>query len=138
MNRFDEKLSELAGKMTGEELLKVPEFYGVLSEHFNNEVLEALKSDESGGGELAVRCESTYDDVRCSERKGHQGHHGTRVEWAGAVEAPRLFPWSTPTDTDKREMTFEELVAESATTAAVTPLGDDDGSAAEAPDAPAT
>lgn len=40
---FDEALQELLSKETGSDLLSIPGVYEVLSEHFNNEVLEKLE-----------------------------------------------------------------------------------------------
>lgn len=40
-----EKLSEILEEMTGETLLTIPGLFEVASEHFNNEILEELESE---------------------------------------------------------------------------------------------
>ncbi len=42
---FDKKLEELLDKETGGSLLMIPGLYEVVSEHFNNAVLEALEEE---------------------------------------------------------------------------------------------
>lgn len=42
---FNAKLEELLNEMGGAELLAIPGLYEVVSEHLNNEVLEALRED---------------------------------------------------------------------------------------------
>jgi len=44
--RFDEKLEELVGKMTGPQLMAMPGFYEVAVEELNNEVIKALEEDD--------------------------------------------------------------------------------------------
>ena len=43
---FDEKLEEIIGRMTTDQLMAIPGFYEVVSEELNNEVLEALRPEE--------------------------------------------------------------------------------------------
>ena len=42
---FDKKLVEIVNEHKGEQLLAVPGVYEVLSEHFNNAVLDALDKE---------------------------------------------------------------------------------------------
>ena len=42
---FDEKLQELVGKMTPDELMAMPGFYEIASEELNNKVLEELEEE---------------------------------------------------------------------------------------------
>ena len=46
---FDRKLAELVGEMSGEEIVAVPGAYEVLSEHLNNDVLDALEKEREAG-----------------------------------------------------------------------------------------
>lgn len=43
---FDEKLEEIIGRMTTDQLMAIPGFYEVVSEELNNEVLEELRPEE--------------------------------------------------------------------------------------------
>jgi len=45
---FDSKLTEILGRQTADRLLAVPGIYEVVSEHFNNEVLDAIAEDREG------------------------------------------------------------------------------------------
>lgn len=42
---FDDKLAELIGEKTPEQLLAIPGVYEILREHFNNDVLEELDKE---------------------------------------------------------------------------------------------
>lgn len=42
---FDEKLAEMLEDETGESLLQIPRIYEIVSEHFNNEILEELEKE---------------------------------------------------------------------------------------------
>ncbi len=42
---FDEKLEEILDEQTGSTLLAIPGLYEVVSEHFNNQVLDELKRE---------------------------------------------------------------------------------------------
>jgi hypothetical protein len=46
--RFDTKLMELMDEQPASHLLSVAGVYEVVSEHFNNDVLDALSSEDSG------------------------------------------------------------------------------------------
>lgn len=51
---FYSKLVELVGETSPRTLLAVPGVYELLSEHFNNEVLDALEDEREGGIEPDV------------------------------------------------------------------------------------
>jgi len=42
---FDAKLEEILDDQTGSSLLLIPGIYEIVSEHFNNEILEAMEED---------------------------------------------------------------------------------------------
>lgn len=54
MEDFDEILEELLDKATGAQLLQMPGLYEVVSEHFNNEVLDEMKLRKSAAIEEAA------------------------------------------------------------------------------------
>jgi hypothetical protein len=39
---FDDKLAQVLGRMSGDEVLAIPGVYEIVAEHLNNEVLEEL------------------------------------------------------------------------------------------------
>ena len=43
---FDEKLEEILGRMSVDQLMAIPGFYEIVREELNNEVLEALRPEE--------------------------------------------------------------------------------------------
>lgn len=49
--QFDCKLSEILDEMTGEQIMMIPGVYEVVSEHFNNEVLDAVCADHEEDGD---------------------------------------------------------------------------------------
>ena len=44
---FDAKLAELLDEMSGGGILQIPGVYEVVSEHLNNDVLEALEAERA-------------------------------------------------------------------------------------------
>lgn len=61
--QFDAKLIEIMATVSAGALIQIPGVYEACSEHFNNEVLQALEDDHARAMNDAAAGESTDDEA---------------------------------------------------------------------------
>lgn len=68
---FDNKLQEILGNMTGAQLLAIPGIYEIVSEEFNNGIIEQYDADRPYRLAEKIR---KYHDRNCDINGRYMGH----------------------------------------------------------------